>query len=149
MIIRGGGAIGAVGLAGAGLCICVTLLDAGGAVGACTDGGVTRGGTAMAGGATLVETDGEGVLAAGGIGGTLGGITTTDGGRYVAATEAGVTIRGAGGTAWGASLDGLVAPGLDEDTDAAGAGALVSTTGVVTGGFADGRAAGASVAPFC
>ncbi len=46
---------------------------------------VTFGGTAIAGGA----------LAAG-VTGAFGGITTTLGGRYIAATEAGVTIRGAG-----------------------------------------------------
>ena len=81
MIIRGGGDIGAAGLAGAALCICVTLPVADGAAGTCTDGGVTRGGTAIAGGAALVEPDGDGVLAAGGAAETLGGITTTDGGR--------------------------------------------------------------------
>ena len=104
MIMRGGGAIGAAGFAGAGLwtCICATLSRAGG----CAAGGgltdcapgavvVTRGGTAIAGDAVLAET--AGVVAAGGVRGTLGGITTTDGGRYVAATEAGVTILGAGG----------------------------------------------------
>jgi hypothetical protein len=150
MIIRGGGAIGAAGLAGAALCICVTLLVADGAVEACTDGGVTRGGTAIAGGAALVETDGDGVLAAGGVPGTLGGITTTDGGRYVAATEAGVTILGAGGVAC-VSVDGLGATAFDvaEDTDAAGADALASTAGGATGGLAGGRAVGASAPLFC
>jgi hypothetical protein len=145
MIIRGGGAIGAAGLTGAALCICVRLLVADWAVGACTDEGVTRGGTAIAGGAALVETDG--VLEAGGAAGTLGGITTTDGGRYVAATEAGVTILGAGAAACGASADGLDATafGIDEDADDAGADALASTAGGVTGG----RAVGASAAPFC
>jgi hypothetical protein len=151
MIIRGGGAIGAAGLTGAALCICVTLLVADGAAGACVDVGVTRGGTAIAGGAALVETDGDGVLAAGGVAGTLGGITTTDGGRYVAATEAGVTILGAGGVACGASADGLGATafGIDEDEDAAGADALASTAGGETGGLAGGRAAGASATLFC
>lgn len=148
MIIRGGGAIGAAGLAGAAPCIWVTLLLADGADGPCADGGVTRGGTAIAGGAALVKIDG--VLAADGAAGTLGGITTTDGGLYVAATEAGVTILGAGG-ACGASVDGLGATafGVDEDTDAAGADALASTAGVVTGGLTAGRAVGASAAPFC
>src|ERR1700676_1749821 len=151
MIIRGGGAIGAAGLAGAALCMCVTLLVAEGAVGACTDGGVTRGGTAIAGGAALVETDGDGVLAAGGVAGTLGGKTPTDGGRYGAATEAGVTILGAGGAACGASVDdlGATAFGVDEDTDAVGADALASTAGGATGGLADGRAVGASATLFC
>ena len=152
MIIRGGGAIGAAGLTGAALCICVTLPVADGAVGACADVGVTRGGTAIAGGAALVETDGDGVLAAGGVAGTLGGITTTDGGRYVAATEAGVTILGAGGVACGVSADGLCATafGIDEeDTDAAGADALASPAGGETGSLAGGRAAGASATLFC
>jgi hypothetical protein len=150
MIIRGGGAIGAAGLAGAALCIWVTLLVADGAVGACRDGGVARGGTAIAGGAALVETDGDGVLAAGGVAGTLGGITTTEGGRYVAATEAGVTILGAGGVPCGASVDvfGATAFGVDEDTNAAGADALALTAGGVTGGLAGGWAVGASAAPF-
>jgi hypothetical protein len=100
-----------------------------------------------------VEADGDGVLAAGGVAGTLGGITTTDGGRYVAATEAGVTILGAGGVASRASADGLCATAFgieeDEDTDAAGADALASTAGGVTGGLAGGRGAGASATLFC
>jgi hypothetical protein len=151
MIIRGGGALGAAGLAGAAFCICVTLLAAGGAVGACADGGGTRGGTAIAGGAALVEAGADGVLAAGEVAGTFGGITTTDGGRYVAATEAGVTILGAGDGACGASADGLGATafGAGVDTDAAGADALASTAGVGTGGLAGGRTGGASAAPFC
>lgn len=62
----------------------------------------------MTGGATFAGTvePWDEVLTAGGVGGTLGGITTTDGGRYVAATEAGVTILGTGGGA-GASLAGF------------------------------------------
>lgn len=114
------------------------------AAGAWTDGGVTRGGTAIAGGAALGET---GVLAAGGVAGTLGGITTTDGGRYVAATEAGVTILGAGGVTCGASVGGLGATAFR--VDAAGADALASTAGGVTGGRAGGRTAGASATLFC
>jgi hypothetical protein len=89
MIIRGGGATGAGGLAGDVLCICVTLLGdedcaglwawAGGAeIPAGAIGTVARGGgTAIAGGALA---DGGGV-ATGGVAGTFGGITTTDGGR--------------------------------------------------------------------
>lgn len=105
MIIRGGGATGAAGRA-TGALICATLLGtaadgetlgaAGGAGAvvtppACAAAGAVRGGTAMAGGATLAA----GVVAAGCVTGALGGITTTEGGRYVAATEAGVTILGA------------------------------------------------------
>src|ERR1700726_2581736 len=99
MIIRGGGAIEAPDFAGAS-CICATLLCAGG----CAAGLVARGGAAMAGGAA-VELVAAGVVAAAGATGTLGGITTTVGGRYPAATEAGVTILGAGGA--GASVAGL------------------------------------------
>jgi hypothetical protein len=88
MIIRGGGATGACGLAGDVLCICVTLLGAedcaglwvwagGAAIPAGALGTVVRGGTAIAGGALA---DGGGV-AIGGVAGTFGGITTTDGGR--------------------------------------------------------------------
>jgi hypothetical protein len=88
MIIRGGGADGAGGFAGEAACICVTLLCAGGWVvvrvfpvgGA---GAITRGGTAIACGAFVVLGAGEaaGGVAAGGVTGVLGGITTTDGGR--------------------------------------------------------------------
>jgi hypothetical protein len=152
MIIRGGGAIGAAGLAGAALCICVTLLFAGGCatggalrIGAAGVGVATRGGTAIAGGAapTPVADEPEGGVAAlGGVTGVFGGITTTDGGRYVAATEAGVTILGAGGA--GASLADLggIAFGA---TGGAGASAFASTTS----GLAAGRATGCSAAPFC
>jgi hypothetical protein len=45
-----------------------------------------------------------GGVATTGVGGTFGGITTTDGGRYCAATEAGVTILGAGA---GVSITGF------------------------------------------
>lgn len=89
MIIRGGGATGAVGFTGAAACICITLLCAGGsAVGGALPTGetgvVTRGGTAIADeGAVVVEVDGPAVDVgvAGAIAGTLGGMTTTDGGR--------------------------------------------------------------------
>lgn len=98
MIIRGGGAIGAAAFAGATAGICVTLLcaggcAAGGALPACDAGVVARGGMAITGAAVFVADE----TAAGGGTGTLGGITTTVGGRYVAATEAGVTILGAAG----------------------------------------------------
>ena len=135
MIIRGGGAIGAPDFAGAASCICATLLCAG----ACAAGLVARGGTAMAGDAAVVLVA-AGVVAAGGATGTLGGITTTVGGRYPAATEAGVTILGAGDA--GASVAGL--GGI-----AFGAPAFASTAGFSTGGVTAGRAAGRSATPFC
>src|SRR3982074_319672 len=103
MIIRGGDAIGAADFGGAAP-ICTTLpgvCAAGGALPACAAGVVTRGGTVVAGGAVLVVAA-RGVAAGGAI---LGGITTTVGGRYPAATEAGVTILGAAGA--GASTAGL------------------------------------------
>ena len=135
MIIRGGGAIGAPDFAGAASCICATLLCAG----ACAAGLVARGGTAMAGDAAVVLVA-AGVVAAGGATGTLGGITTTVGGRYPAATEAGVTILGAGDA--GASVAGL--GGI-----AFGVPALASSAGFSTGGVTAGRAAGRSATPFC
>jgi len=85
--MRGGGAMGADGLGGA-AGICVTLLfkaldtfvvvlgTVGGA--AAAEGGVARAGAAIGGGAALVE---DGALAAVGVAGVFGGITTTDGGR--------------------------------------------------------------------
>ncbi len=85
----------------------------------------------MAGGAA-VELVAAGVVAAGGATGILGGITTTVGGRYPAATEAGVTILGAGA---GASVTGL--GGI-----AFGAPAFASTAGFSTVGLTAGRAAG-------
>lgn len=95
MIMRGGGVIGPAGLAGGTACICVTLFGAGtgatggvlplGGAGAV---GTIRGGTAMAGGAAVALVVGAttvepaaGVAAAGRVAGTLGGITTTEGGR--------------------------------------------------------------------
>src|SRR4029077_3635590 len=105
MIIRGGGAIGAPDFAGAASCICVTLLCAGG----CVAGLVARGGTEMTGGA-VVALVAAGAVAAGGARGPLGGIPTTVGGRYPAATEAGVTILGVGGA--GAPAAGLGGIGL-------------------------------------
>jgi len=135
MIIRGGGAAGDTGFAEAASFICVTLLCAGG----CAAGLVARGGTAMPGGAVAV-LEADGVVAAGGATGTLGGITTTVGGRYPAATEAGVTILGAGDA--GASTAGL--GGM-----AFGAPAFASTAGFSTGGLTAGRTAGRSATPFC
>ena len=135
MIILGGGAIGAPDFAGAVSCICATLLCAGG----CAVGLAARGGTAMAGGAVVVLVA-PGVVAAGVAAETLGGITTTVGGRYPAATEAGVTILGAGDA--GDSTAGL--GGI-----AFGAPAFASTAGFSTGGLTGGRAAGRSATPFC
>ncbi len=150
MIIRGGGAIGVDGLAGAGLCVCATRLGPvgaeGGAAGGALAGGalaLTRGGTAIAGGAALGAADALGGIA-GGAAGVFGGITTTDGGRYVAATEAGVTTLGAGGGA-GDSVAGLGGIAFG----AAGDSALASTGGAATGGFATGRAGGCSATSFC
>ncbi|MGB7332764.1 MAG: hypothetical protein WBD25_15375, partial [Terriglobales bacterium] len=75
-------------------------------------------------------------------------MTTTDGGRNVAATEAGVTILGAGGAGAGASLAGLggIAFGA---VDAAGASVFASAAGALTGGLTAGRGAGLSAPPFC
>jgi hypothetical protein len=143
MIIRGGDASGAPGFTRGASCICVTLLcaggcAAGGALPACAAGLAARSGTAMPGGAVLEVP--AGVVAAGVVKGTLGGITTTVGGRYPAATDAGVTILGAGEA--GASVAGLA--GI-----AFGAPAFASTAGFSTGGLTTGRAAGWSATPFC
>jgi hypothetical protein len=154
MIIRGGGVIGATGLAGAEACICGLVCAGGngaGAVGAPlaagANGVVTRGGTAMAGGAVF-EGGGvaAGVVAAGGAG-AFGGITTTAGGRYAAATEAGVTTLGAGCADAGASIAGLGGTAFGA-TGTAGS-AFASTAGIADGGLTTGRAAGCSTAPFC
>ena len=160
IIIRGGGALGAAGFTGADACICITLLGAGG----CTSGGAlpiggggsgggrgvvdARGGTAIAGGAVLAdELAAGGGVATGVAAVALGGITTTVGGRYVAATEAGVTILGAGGA--GVSTAGLggIAFGAG---GAGGASAFASVAGMVeTGRLAGGLAEGCSTTPFC
>jgi hypothetical protein len=149
MIMRGDGAIGVVGLTGAALCICMTLdgggAAAGGTLAVAETGAVGRGGTAIAGGAALVGAAGG--VAAVGVTGAFGGITTTDGGRYVAATEAGVTILGAGGVA-GTSVAGFGATAFG-GAGTIGASAFASTDGVAVGGLIAGRAAGCSVAPFC
>jgi hypothetical protein len=156
MIMRGGGAAGAAGLADAALCtcICTTLGD-----GACAAGGAapagaevgsgTRGGTAIAGGAVLAN--GAGIVAAGGDKGTFGGITTTAGGRYVAATEAGVTILGAGDAIAGVGGSATERAGFAlAVATSAGASFLASTAGVAAGGLTAGCGAGCSTAaPFC
>src|SRR5258707_12412796 len=134
MIIRGGGATGAAGFAGAPLGICMTFAGgcaAGEALPACAAGVVTLGGMAIAGGAVLEVP--AGVVAAGGATGVLGGITTPVGGRYPAATETGVTITGAGGG--GASTPGF--GGI-----AFGAPAFPSSPGLSTRAFTRGRGAG-------
>lgn len=81
------------------------------------------------------------------VGGTLGGITTTDGGRYCAATEAGVTILGAGA---GVSIAGLGGGTAFGSAGAAGASTFASTASAATGGLttAFGGADGPT-APFC
>jgi hypothetical protein len=115
--------------------------------GAPAAGDAARGGMATAGGVALADvTDDGGIAEAGGATGAFGGITTTEGGRS-AATEAGVTIFGAG-----ASVGGL---GGAAFADAAGVSALASSDGaeVVAAGFAAGgraivRAAGSAVS-FC
>lgn len=96
----------------------------------------------------VTDDSAPGVVAAGGLTGTLGGITTTDGGRYVAATEAGVTILGAGGGDAGASPVGFggTAFGI---TGAAGVSIFASTADVESGGLMAGRVGGCSTAPFC
>jgi hypothetical protein len=138
MIIRGGGADGVTDLAATVPCVC--------GAGGCATGGalpvavgvVVRGGTAIAGGGAVLAADGmaEGVVVE-----TFGGITTTVGGRYPAATEAGVTILGVAGA--GASIAGLGGVAL------AGASGFASAAGVATGALTAGRAAAGSVAPLC
>ncbi len=149
MIIRGSGALGAASFAGAALCIWATLLlaggcAAGGALPAGAAGVATRGGTAIAGGAVLAEA--AGVVAAGGVTGTLGGITTTDGGRYVAATDAGVTILGAGGA--GTSIAGFGGAALGGVTGAAAVSTFASAAGGAAGVLTTRRAAGCSAVSF-
>ena len=151
MIIRGGGTTGVDGLAGAGLCVCATRLGPVGAEGSAVGGiladaagALIRGGTAIAGGVAMGPAEALGGAAAGAGAGVFGGITTTDGGRYVAATEAGVTTRGAGGGA-GVSAAGLGGIAFGD----VGASALASTGGEATGGFATGRAGGCSATSFC
>jgi len=151
MIIRGRGALGAVSFTGAALCIWATLLCAGGCAAGGTlpagaAGAVTRGGTAIAGGAALMEA--AGVVAAGGVTGILGGITTTAGGRYVAATDAGVTSLGVGGAGAGTSIAGLGGAAFGGATGALGASTFASAAGGATGGLITRRAAGCSVVSF-
>jgi hypothetical protein len=64
----------------------------------------------------------------------------------VAATEAGVTILGAGGA--GASLAGFGGNAFGA-AGAAKVSVFASAAGVVRGGLTTGRATGASAAPFC
>src|SRR5258708_38343877 len=141
MILRGGGATGAACVAGHPLGIGLTFAGgcaAGEALPACAAGVVTLGGMAIAGGAVLEVP--AGVVAAGGATGVLGGIPTTVGGRYPAATEAGVTILGAGGPgATTARLGGMpfAAP------------AFSPTPGSSTRALTGGRDAGWSATPFC
>jgi hypothetical protein len=164
MIIRGGGATGADGLVGADACICVTLSRTGvvggstvaalpaGAAGATGRGGIAITGTGGAAAVVVVEPA-AGVLAAGGGTGVFGGMTTTDGGRYVAATDAGVTIRGAGGVVVagaGASTTGFGGTAFGAvTTGAAGVSAFASTVGAGAGAFTTGRAGGCSTTAFC
>lgn len=101
-------------------------------------GGAAFGGTATAGGAALAT----GVAGVAGATGAFGGITTTAGG-LCAATDAGVTRRGRGGSTTGLRVIGLAG--------AAGASAFASIVGTVgaAGGFATGLAGGCSAASFC
>ena len=151
MIMRGGGATGAAGRAGAALCIGVTFDGTagagGGAIAMGDTGGVARGGTAMAGALATFVAAGGGA----GVAGTLGGITTTDGGLYVAATDAGVTIRGAGARCASAADLGAATLEAGGAADAAGAGAFISEVGgAATGGLSAGRGAdGSDPVPFC
>jgi hypothetical protein len=85
MIIRGGGATDTEGVTGDAACICVTFA---GAEGACATGvpmageaGVAIRGAVIDGAPDDAEDPAAGVVAAGGVTGTLGGMTTTDGGR--------------------------------------------------------------------
>jgi hypothetical protein len=154
MIIRGGGALAATGFAGDAICVAPAGgCAAGGALAACAAGvivvvvvdEVVRGGTAIAGGGNVLAAD---ETAEGGVAELLGGITTTDGGRYPAATEAGVTIRGVAdaGAGAAASLAGLGGVALAAATGASG---FASAAGVATGDLTTGRAAAGSVAPLC
>jgi hypothetical protein len=85
MIIRGGGATDTEGVTGAADCIWVTFA---GAEGGCAAGvpmggeaGVATRGAVIDGAPDDTEDPAAGVVAAGGVTGALGGITTTDGGR--------------------------------------------------------------------
>ena len=147
MIIRGGGATGAAGRAGEMLCICATFVDVNATGGAPTPGAagvVPRGGIATAAG--VVEAAAGGVTTAD-VGGTFGGITTTAGGRYCAATEAGVTILGAGA---GVSTAGFGGGTAFATAGASGASTFASTADGATGGLTTARGGtGCSTAPFC
>jgi hypothetical protein len=148
MIIRGGGAVGVTDFATTAPCVCAT--------GGCAAGGalpaaaevvvVVRGGTAIPGGGAVLVAD---ETAEGGVDETFGGITTTVGGRYPAATEAGVTSLAAGGAVAGASITGLGGVARAGATGAAGTSFFASTAGVAVGDLTTGRATGCSAAPFC
>jgi hypothetical protein len=140
MIIRGGGAVGVTDLAATVPCVCAAEGCAAGGALPVEVGAVARGGTAIAGGGAVLAAD---EMAGGVVVETFGGITTTVGGRYPAATEAGVTILGVAGA--GASIAGLGGVAL---TGAGGASDFASAAGVATGDLTAGRAAG-SVAPLC
>src|SRR5258706_14842778 len=97
MIIRGGGATGAAGFAGAPLGICMTFAGgcaAGEALPACAAGVVTLGGMAIAGGAVLEVP--AGVVAAGGAKGDFGGGPTPVAGLYPAHSATAVSIPSPG-----------------------------------------------------
>jgi hypothetical protein len=154
MIIRGGGATDGEGVTGDAACICVTFA---GAEDACDAGvpmvgaaGVAIRGAVIDGAPDDTEDPAAGVVAAGGVTGALGGITTTDGGRYVAATEAGVTILGAGGAEISlVDFGGMAFGGAAADRGSVFPSAFASAACAVAGGFAAGRAAGGSGVPFC
>ena len=145
MIIRGGGATGAASFSGAagGADTLADILCTGGCPADGAAGGIIRGGIATAGGAALAtgaadEAGGAatGVAADGsGATGGFGGMTTTAGCRWAAATDAGVTNLGAGAS--GAGFGGIGFAG------AIGASALASiegAAGLATGGLITGCA---------
>jgi len=155
--MRGGGVTETGGLGGAlGTCAPCRLMPcaggcAGGAVLAAGTDAAGRGGIVTPGGAAAMgEGDAEaaggetGVAATGGVGGIFGGMTTTAGGRC-AATVAGVTSLGAGGSI------GLGAAGLAATTGASSLASIdgAATGGFAAGGFATGRITGRSAASLC
>ena len=152
MIIRGGGAIGAVGLTGAEACICGLIRTGGGATGggealpAGADGMPTRGGTAMAGGGYRRRSRCGAAGAAGG-GRSFGGITTTG------AVERRPRLKPVSPIRCGLCRRRSVRRRLGRRClwrhwDR-GVSAFASTAGVAAGGLTTGRAAGCSTASFC
>ena len=146
--MRGSGVAGTGGFGGGiGTCTpCRLIPCADGCVGGALVGveAAGRGGIATAGGTAAWVAAGD-VDAAGGVAitdgtGAFGGITTTDGGR-MAATDAGVTSFGAGGSTAGLGAAGLAVM--------VGASSFASMEGAATGGFATGRVAGRSAASLC